>query len=230
MCRSSPVTNGWHLISNEAERRTRVLPLIGLQLRCVAAKARASLPPTSTAQIPADPAEGERESAPGPTGCGWPSSGRLWYETFGRLQASDTLAGIRHEQHCPGIRATRGSPEGAFTADLPEARRDRGDAGASGDSRSTGNARRAAPCTSQAAKGSPVSDSGTCCVQGLHGPGRSPGTTARQPVRFPYAERVTAFALAYLAGVRICGSSVTGHAARTLPGIALKGGLGWRTG
>ena len=109
----------------------------------------------------------------------------------------------------------------------PETQRNRTNAGASGASRFNGYTRRPEIRTDHAGKDSPGSDSGPCSVHGFHGPGRSSGATARQPVRFPCAEGVTPFKLALPAGVRVCGGALARHATRTLPGIAPKGGFGW---
>ncbi len=68
MCRSSSETNGWHLISNEVERRARTSedqfanPVRRDEGTGVVAS-------DADGQMPADPADGGRESVPGTAGC-----------------------------------------------------------------------------------------------------------------------------------------------------------------
>ncbi len=113
----------------------------------------------------------------------------------------------------------------------PEAARNRAGAGAPAGALERPGPRTKPECQTRIANNSGHnSDSGFFTVHGLHGPGWSSGPAARNPVRFPYAERVTAFGLAFPAGARVRGGSLGRRAGRTLPGIAPKGGLGWRTG
>lgn len=208
----------------------RVHPKISLQLRCAATKAWAWLPPTQKGKCPRTPrmegasplrewlvAASRVQGVCGTirtAGCGRPTP---WPE----IVMSNTVQAYKRRVEVRNMHSSM------FYLEAPG---DLADAGAPGVSRFTGIARSAAPCASHGGRTAHGSDSGSLFIDGLHGQGRTSGTTARQPGRFAYADGVTAFRLSFPAGVRVRGGSAAGHATRALPSTTPRGGYGWRTG